>query len=129
MKINTILALVATSGLIIACAQIPTAQASLSSGDKLLLASSNESHEDAKEKILREGGYDDIKGNSGESCRRICVVEPNAISCLQALEDEDCTKRAEDARKKLGLPQREHNPLPMPMGDIQTASRTSGIIN
>ncbi len=129
MNIKTILALVATSGLIIACAQIPPAQASLPTSGKLLSEVSVFGHEEAKEKVLSEGGYEGLKGDSGETCRRICVVEPNAVSCRQSLEEEGCTARAEEARKKLGLPQREHNPLPMPMGDIKSADRSSGTIN
>lgn len=123
MSLKTLVALIAASGLIIACAQLPTetaARANTSSPNETIWG---ESHEEAKERVLREGGYDGIKGNSGESCRRICVVEPNAVSCRQALEDEDCTARAEAARKRMGLPAREHLPLPMPMGDVETASR------
>lgn len=125
MSLKTLVALIAASGLIIACAQLPTetaARANTSSPNETIWG---ESHEEAKERVLREGGYDGIKGNSGESCRRICVVEPNAVSCRQALEDEDCTARAEAARKRMGLPAREHLPLPMPMGNVETASRTA----
>lgn len=128
MNLKTIFALTTASGLIIACAQIQPSPPATPSGDKSINTRS-ESHDEAKERILREGGYEGIKGNSGESCRRICVVEPNAVSCRQALENEDCTLRAEDARRKLGLPEREHHPLPMPTGDIETATRTSGVAN
>jgi hypothetical protein len=125
MSLKTIVALIAASGLIIACAQLPNPASSMPAPPKAQSSVWSETHEEAKERILREGGYEGITGNSGDSCRRICVIEPNAISCRQALEDEDCTARAEAARKKMGLPAREHLPLPMPMGDIETASKPS----
>lgn len=125
MSLKTVVALIAVSGLIIACAQLPTSASSKPAPNRDPSSLWLETHEQAKERVLREGDYDGITGNSGEPCRRICVVEPNAISCRQALEDEDCTARAEAARKKMGLPAREHLPLPMPMGDIDTAARNS----
>ena len=59
------------------------------------------SQEDAKRNILRDGRYDLIKGASGRSCAQTCAAEPNAISCRQALEDDDCVVRAEQAKLQL----------------------------
>lgn len=125
MSLRTIVALIAASGLIIACAQIPAAESSMPVSNPTPISIWAENHEEAKERVLREGGYDGLNGNSGQPCRRICVVEPNAVSCRQALEDEDCTARAEAARKKMGLPAREHLPLAMPLDNIGTAARVT----